>query len=277
MDPSKLFPDVLELARRAGEYLRQEREKISASQIEVKGQGDFVSRADRTSEEMLREGLLNLLPNSVFMGEEGSPEERGGEWRWIVDPLDGTANYLAGFPVWAVSIALEDRRENPEGFGPRAIGIVHQPLLGNTWTAVRGEGAKRNGKAIHVQQNPPMKSMLLATGFPFRNRENLDGYLNVFVNLFRQIGDIRRAGSAASDLCWAADGTYSGYFETNLNPWDAAAGALIIEEAGGVVTDWWGQDVLDTGWVISGCKEAFELQKRVVEELDFSQPDRRWR
>ncbi|MFH0884002.1 MAG: inositol monophosphatase family protein [bacterium] len=277
MNTSELLGNVRELSVRAGDFLSKERESIKAEQIEVKGQGDFVSRADRGAEEMLREGLLKLLPGSVFMGEEGSPEARGGEWRWIVDPLDGTANYLAGFPIWGVSVALEDRRKDPVGFGPRILGIVHLPVMGITWSAVRGEGAFRNDRKVHVQQSPQAPRMLLATGFPFRNRDNLDHYLELFKSLYRQVGDVRRAGSAASDICWVGDGTYSGFFEMNLNPWDIAAGGLIIEEAGGVITDWWGNDCLETGWVICGCREAYELQKRSIEELDFSPPDRRWR
>lgn len=276
MNWTDLLDKVSVLSQRAGDYLSAERQRIGMDRIEVKGQGDFVSDADRGAEEILREGLLQILPGSVVMGEEGSPHERGGEWRWIVDPLDGTANYLAGFPIWAVSVALEDRREHPDGFGPRALGVVHLPMMGITWEAVRGAGAFRNGSRIEVRDNLPVQSMLLATGFPFRTRDQLSGYLELFTRLYRQVGDVRRAGAAAADLCWVAEGTYAGFFEMDLKPWDIAAGGLIIEEAGGVISDWWGGDSLGTGWVVCGCREAYDLQKRTIEELDFSQPDRRW-
>ncbi|HEB83959.1 MAG TPA: inositol monophosphatase, partial [Bacteroidetes bacterium] len=129
MNLQLLTRDVTLLARQAGAYLRQERDSIREEEIGVKGQGDLVSRVDRTSERMLREGLLSLLPDSVVMAEEESPDAGGGDWRWIVDPLDGTLNYLQGLPVYAVSIALEDRRSHPEGWGELVLGVIHLPSL----------------------------------------------------------------------------------------------------------------------------------------------------
>lgn len=278
MNPSSLIEPVLQLTREVGDSLLQQRRSISRDQIEVKGQGDFVSRADRSAEEMLRAGLTGMLGESVVMGEEGSPEERGGQWRWIVDPLDGTANYLMGFPIWAVSVALEDRRDDPDGFGPRQLGVVHLPAVGITWHAVRGGGAFRNGEPIRVQQEAEISRISLATGFPFRVREkHLDHYLELFTRLYVQIGDMRRAGAAAGDLGWVAEGTFGGYFEMDLKPWDLAAGCLIIEEAGGIATDWWGDDPLGTGWIACGSPRGYELIRREIDALDFTPPVHRFR
>lgn len=278
MDLGSLVEPLLALVTRVGDGLLEERRSIQHGDIEVKGQGDFVSRADRNAEEMLVEGLTSMLPGSVVMGEEGSPEARGGEWRWIVDPLDGTANYLMGFPVWAVSVALEDRRENPQGFGPRKLGVVHLPAIGKTWHASHGGGAFLNGAPIRVQTIRELNRISLATGFPFRVREtHLDSFLELFKKLYLQIGDMRRAGSAAADLCWSADGTFGGYFELDLKPWDLAAGCLIIQEAGGVATDWWGNDPLETGWIVCGSPDAYDLMRREIDSLGFQPPERRFR
>jgi len=277
MDWETLLEGVREIALRAGDYLKSERVSISRDQIEIKGQGDFVSRADRNAEELLRKGLTELIPGSVVMAEEGSPEARGGEWRWIVDPLDGTANYLAGLPIWCVSIALEDRRENPERFGPRVLGVVHAPLLETTWTAIRGGGTFRNGKRVFVREPEETSRALLATAFPFKERKRLSSFLDLFSKIYMQIGDVRRAGSAAIDLAWTSDGTFNGYFEAGLNPWDAAAGVLLVEEAGGTVTDWWGSDPLETGWVISGAPGIYRLVREAAQELEISPPERRLR
>jgi myo-inositol-1(or 4)-monophosphatase len=276
MDIQKVMERVRALTEEVGRYLYEERARIRLGDIEVKGHGDFVSRADRNAERKLREGLESILPDSIVMGEEESPTARGGKWRWIVDPLDGTANYLMGLPVWAVSIALEDRRENPEGFGPRQLGIVHMPPMNLTWHAVRNGGAFRNGRPVQVQKNLPVERTALATGFPFRNRENLDEYLDLFSRLYRKVGDMRRIGTAAADLAWVADGTFGGYFEMDLKPWDLAAGCLIIDEAGGVATDWWGQDPLSTGWIVCGSEEVYRMQRNAIDGLGFEPPEHRW-
>lgn len=276
MDTLKLLTETRRLTREAGTLLRAERELIESRHIEVKGQGDLVSRADRMAEDLLREGLTKLLPGSVVMGEETSPHERGGEWRWIVDPLDGTANYLHGIPVYAVSVALEDRRLDPKAFGPRILGIVHDPVTDTTWDAIRGDGAKKNGRPIHVREKLPLDRSLIATGFPFRVRDQVDEYVEIFKRLYPKIGDMRRIGTAAEDLAWVADGTFDGFYEMDLKPWDLAAGALIIEESGGIITDWWGNDVLETGWVVCGNAHTFPVILEAIREVGFEPPATRW-
>lgn len=277
MNYESLTADVVERVHRAGELLRREREEIRLDEIQVKGQGDFVSRADRMAEDLLREELEALLPGSVVMGEEASPEARGGDWRWIVDPLDGTTNYLHGLPVYAVSVALEDRRGDPEHFGPRVVGVIHAPALGSTWSAWTGGGLWRDGQRVGVRRNDRLDRALIATGFPFRTREEMGGYLEIFTRLFPRVSDMRRAGAAALDLAWVADGTLDGFFEMDLKPWDLAAGVLMIEEGGGRATDWWGDDPLRTGWTVCGTELAHESMRKVIDAVGFERPGTLWR
>ncbi len=277
MNLQVLTRNVVQIARQAGDYLLREQRRIPEGEVELKAQGDFVSRADRDAEQIITESLLALLPGSVVMAEEGSPEERGGQWRWIVDPLDGTTNYLHGFPFYAVSIALEDRRAHPEHFGQRVIGVVHQPSLGATYDAFAGGGARKNGQWLRVRRNRDLSRALMATAFPFKQRELVAPFQELFNDLYPRISDIRRIGSAASDLAWVAEGVLDGYFEIGLSPWDLAAGALLVEEAGGTVTDWWGRDVLETGWVNAGNRVAYDAVFDAVGRTTFQPPDKRWR
>ena len=277
MNLKQLSMDVSVLAREVGHWLREERSRISDDQIEVKGQGDFVSHADRHAEDLLTKGLTSLLPDSIVMAEEFAPEARGGRYRWIVDPLDGTANYLAGLPAYAVSIALEDREDNPEGFGPRLLGVVYVAGLDVMYEAYKGGGARRDGQTIRVHANRELNRSIIATAFPFRERHMIGGYLELFRKLYPRIADFRRIGAAAADLCWVADGTFDGYFEMDLKPWDLAAGGLIIEEAGGIVKDWWGKDVLGSGWVVCGTPRAYEALFDTIQETGFTPPEFMWR
>lgn len=277
MNLEVITSNVIVLAKQAGAYLLSELNLIQDEHIEIKGQGDFVSRADRNAEKMLVEGLKRLVPGSVVMAEEGTSEAEEGDWRWIVDPLDGTANYLQGLPLYAVSIALEDRRSHPDGWGQRVVGVVYLPGINVVYHSFAGGGAWKNGKMIRVRNRRDLKRAMLATAFPFRNRENIDNYLNLFTNLYPKISDFRRIGSAAADMSWVSDGTFDGYFEMDLKPWDLAAGALILEEAGGIVTDWWGNDVLDTCWVVCGNRLSYEAQMKEIQKLNFEPPETKWR
>jgi len=271
-DLKSLTENVIQLVLEVGEYVRTERERIDASDIEIKGRGDFVSHADREAEDRLRAGLQALLPNSSVMGEEASPEERSGLWRWIVDPIDGTANYLAGLPVYAISVGLEDRRESPENFGPIVIGVVGQPGLDVMYDAYQDGGARKNGQAIHGATERPLDQSTIATAFPFRRRENIEDYRDLFRAIYPRIADFRRIGSAASDLCWVADGTFDGYFEMGLKPWDVAAGSLIIKEAGGQISDWWGKHVCENGWVVTGSSQTYHMLRSIIDEHQFAHP-----
>ncbi len=208
--------------------------------VRTKGPGDWVSDADTTSERTVRELLTAAFPTIPVFGEE-----EGGERAalgWLVDPLDGTTNFLHRFPIVGVSVALV------EGDTP-LVGVVHAPLLGDTYTARRGGGTFRNDQPLRVSGRPPAEAVL-ATGTPFRaKRTRLDAYLGAFRAALLTFEDLRRAGAASLDLAWTAAGSFDGYFEAALGPWDMAAGALLVREAGGRVTDWHGDP---DAWLRSG-------------------------
>lgn len=205
-----------------------------------KGPGDWVSATDMASERTVREALLAAVPDIPVVGEEEGGER--ASVAWLVDPLDGTANFLHGFAVVSVSVALV-------ADGAPVVGAVHAPMLGDTYAARTGGGATRNGARISVSTRPETEA-ICATGFPFRKkRERLDEYFPVFERALRAFEDLRRAGAASLDLAWTAAGVFDGYFEQALGPWDVAAGALLVREAGGVVTDWAGDG---TAWLTSG-------------------------
>lgn len=212
----------------------------TVSGIEEKAPGDWVSNIDTTSERAVRERLLAAAPDIHVHGEEEGGERADIEW--LVDPLDGTANFLHGLPILAVSIGLVVD-------GVPVIGVVHAPMLGDTYAARSGGGAQRNGVPLRVSGRSPEQA-ICATGFPFRKkRERLGEYFPVFERALVTFEDLRRAGAAALDLAWTGAGVFDGYFEQALGPWDVAAGALVVREAGGIVTDWSGDD---TAWLSSG-------------------------
>jgi myo-inositol-1(or 4)-monophosphatase len=212
----------------------------SAGNARQKAPGDWVSDVDTTSEAAVRAALGRAVPSHPVFGEEGGG--RRGDVGWFVDPLDGTANFLHGFPAVGVSVALVR-------LGVPVVGVVHAPLLGRTYTATAGGGAFCNGESITVSTRDA-GSAICATGFPFRAKaDRLDEYLPVFDAALRRFEDLRRAGSSSLDLAWTAAGVFDGYFEQALGPWDVAAGALLVREAGGVVTDWSGDE---GAWLTSG-------------------------
>jgi myo-inositol-1(or 4)-monophosphatase len=211
-----------------------------ARNVREKAPGDWVSEADISSEAAIKRSLEEAAPDIPFFGEEGGGEHAA--LGWYVDPLDGTANFLHGFRAVGVSVALvaDDRP---------VVGVVHSPLLDHTWRAVTGQGAERDGVAIRVSDRAPAQA-ICATGFPFRLKHQVwDHYVPAFLAAFETFEDLRRVGGASLDLCWTADGTFDGFFELRLGTWDVAAGALVVREAGGVVSDWEGDD---TQWLRSG-------------------------
>jgi len=218
------------IAREAGALLMKHFHQ--GLKIEYKGDADLVTAADRASEALIRERVSKQFPSHDVMGEEQGLKDRGGEYRWYVDPLDGTTNFAHGYPVFAVSMALEHRSRDTE---TRIAGVVYDPTRNELFTAEKGKGAQLDGKAIQVSKIAQLKECLLATGFPSHKRHK-----NPNIFFYHQITlkthGVRRAGSAALDLCNVACGRFDGFWEFNLNPWDTAAGVLIVEEAGGRVT-----------------------------------------
>ena len=205
--------------------------------IEYKGDADLVTAADRASEALIRERIAKLFPKHDVLGEEQGLNDQGSDYRWYVDPLDGTTNFAHGYPVFCVSMALEHRVANSgsSGEGTRVAGVVYDPTRDELFSAELGKGAHLNGKPIHVSKAGTLKECLLATGFPSHKRHK-----NPNIHFYHQITlrshGVRRAGSAALDLCNVASGRFDGFWEFNLNPWDTAAGVLIVEEAGGKVS-----------------------------------------
>src|ERR1700732_4975932 len=222
------------LAREAGTLLLQYFHE--GLKIEYKGDADLVTAADRASEALIRERISKQFPSHDVLGEEQGLNDQGGAYRWYVDPLDGTTNFAHGYPVFGVSLGLEHQGS---GQGSRVAGVVYDPTRDELFTAEQGRGARLNGKPIHVSKIAQLKECLVGTGFPSHKRHK-----NPNIHFYHQITlrthGVRRAGSAALDLCNVASGRFDGFWEFNLNPWDTAAGVLIVEEAGGKVTDFSG-------------------------------------
>jgi len=232
-------------AHQAGGVLRRRFRERTPLLVEEKGLHDFVTEVDRQAESAALGYIAAHFPKQPVMSEEASPDLPASGHRWVVDPLDGTTNFIHGVPPFSVSIAVEDER------GLLAA-AVHDPFHAETFHACRGGGAKLNGDPIHCSDPPSTDQALIATGFPFRELSRLDRYLRAFEAFVRCTAGIRRAGSAAIDLAYTACGRYDGFWEIGLSRWDVAAGALIVMEAGGLVTDPLGGDrYLDTGDIIA--------------------------
>ncbi len=228
----EFVPAMAEIAREAGvllmEYFHQH------VKIEYKGEADLVTIADRKSEALILERLRSRWPSHDVVGEEGASIETGSDYRWYIDPLDGTTNFAHSFPVFCISMALEYK-------GRRVAGVVYDPTRPELFAAERGSGAFLNGERMHVSKTTKLAECLVATGFPSHKRHK-----NPNIFFYHQITlkthGVRRAGSAALDLASVAAGRFDGFWEFNLNPWDTAAGVLLVEEAGGKVSDFHGGD-----------------------------------
>jgi myo-inositol-1(or 4)-monophosphatase len=247
---SDLLVTAIAAARAGGEVLLANWRKLPQGSVEEKKKNDFVTFADRESERRIVEAIRARFPNDAFLGEEGGAHgtvgAAAGTRTWIIDPLDGTSNFVSGFPFWCVSIAA---REGDE----LVAAVIWDPLRDEMYTAEKGAGAWRNGTRLQVRVRPDINGAFLATGFPFRNVERIDTYLALFRAVFVRARAIRRAGSAALDLAYVAAGVFDGFFEFRLAPWDIAAGALLIQEAGGVLTDFeGGSGYLERGNVVAG-------------------------
>jgi myo-inositol-1(or 4)-monophosphatase len=230
------LPAMSAIAREAGALLMHYFHQHL--KIEYKGEADLVTAADRAAEVMIRDRIRQLWPGHDVLGEEQGLSDQGSEYRWYVDPLDGTTNFAHGYPVFCVSLGLErlvpERRSSGQP-GERVAAVIYDPTRDELFSAEQGRGAQLNGEAIHVSKTATLRESLLATGFPSQKRHK-----NPNIYFYHQITlhthGVRRAGSAALDLCNVACGRYDGFWEFNLNPWDTAAGVLIVEEAGGKVT-----------------------------------------
>ena len=250
-----------ETLRAAWEEVGEARATASA-----KGPGDWVTEADREAEARIVERIQAAYPDHGLVAEESRPRARAapGEHRWVVDPLDGTANFVHRIPAWAVSVALL-AEEVP------VVGVVVDPLRGEWFTAARGAGATidhgdpSTARPLTVSAESDSAEAILATGFPFRHPDEADRYVGAFGDLFARVSDMRRAGSAALDLAYVAAGRVEGFWEIGLNPWDILAGELLVTEAGGRVSDWrGGLEHRTTGWIAAGNPAAHDLLLEVL-------------
>ena len=235
MELSTLTSGVIELTKQVGEFIRQESMIFDRAHIEYKGLNDMVSYVDKTAEDMLVKGLSSLLPEAGFITEEKTIHKDSDFYNWIIDPLDGTTNFIHGIPTFSISIALQHREE-------LILGVVYEINRDECFSAWKDGGAFLNGNPIRVTKAPRLANTLLATGFPYYDFEKQEPYMEVFKELMRSCHGLRRIGSAAVDLAYVAAGRFDGYFEYNLNSWDVAAGMVLVREAGGEVCDFSGGD-----------------------------------
>ena len=236
---------AIEAAEAGGEVLRRRFADRGGLTVEVKAKHDYVTEVDREAEAAVVAVLRRRTPEHAILAEEGSLGAADAAFRWIVDPLDGTTNFIHGVPAFAVSIGLE----NESGL---VAGAVHDPCRGETFHARRGGGAYMNGARIACTDLDHLDAALIATGFPFREMARLPDYLTAFERFVRSTSGLRRAGSASLDLAYTACGRYDGFFEIGLSPWDLAGGAIVVMEAGGIVTDVRG----DPGFLAEGSVVA---------------------
>ncbi len=250
----KLCLLVCDVARDAGQFIREELPLLSRSDIESKGLHSYVTHVDTNAEKRIVKALEELLPEAGFIVEEESIDKQGCEYRWVVDPLDGTTNFIHGLPFFSVSIALMHGSEI-------VLGVVYEVMHDECFYAWKGGGAYLNEKPIRVSGIQSLSESLLATGFPYYDYSLLDRYMELFTWCLRNTHGVRRLGSAAVDLAYVACGRFEGFFEYGLNAWDVAAGSLIVSEAGGKVTDFRGKSNYIFG------KEIIAANAGVFDEL----------
>jgi myo-inositol-1(or 4)-monophosphatase len=246
MNRGDFLDTAVRAARSAGEIILENLGSLSGDDIDVKQASDFVTRVDRESEQIVIDTIRDRFPGHHFLAEESVKETDEHEYRWIIDPLDGTTNFIHSYPAFSVSIALEHNQEV-------ITGVILDPQKNELFTAEKGKGAYLNGLPVNTSRRTDLSDSLITTGFPFRHKDMIDPYLKLFKNIFYRVSDIRRAGSAALDLAHLACGRCDAFFEIGLSAWDVAAGSIIIREAGGIITDFGGgPDCLKTGNVVAG-------------------------
>jgi myo-inositol-1(or 4)-monophosphatase len=248
-------------ARLSGDIILKNLGRLSTADIQSKQAFDFVTKVDRWSEAVIMKTIRAKFPHHLFLSEETLQQQGNGDYRWIIDPLDGTTNYIHSYPMFSVSIALEHQNEI-------ILGVVFDPLRDELFHAIKGSGAFLNNDKVRVSDTETLENSLIATGFPFRKKEMIDHYLHAFREIFEKVSDIRRAGSAAIDLAYIAAGRVEGFFELNLSPWDIAAGSLLIKEAGGCITDFAGGDqYLLTGNVLAGNNKIHGEILKIIKQV----------
>lgn len=245
---------AVKAARRAGAIINRGSQDIDRLTIHTKRENDFVSEVDQMAEQAIIQTLLEAYPKHAILAEEsGASAGAAGEteYQWVIDPLDGTTNFLHGVPQYAVSIALLHKGQLDQA-------VVYDPVRNDLYTASKGRGAFLNDRRIRVSKREHLRDALVGTGFPYRDFTHLDAYTGMFRDLVRKCSGLRRPGSASLDLAWLAAGRTDGFFELGLSPWDIAAGCLLVQEAGGLVSDFTGESgYLQSGHVVAGNPKVF--------------------
>jgi len=249
---------AIRAARAAGDVIIRQIDHVQDLPVIKKSRNDFVTEVDRQAEIVIIETLRRSYPDHAILAEE-SGRQGDSPYLWIIDPLDGTTNYLHGYPQYAVSIALQHRGELDQA-------VIYDPLRQELFTASRGGGAMLNNRRIRVSKQKHLEGALLGTGFPFKEQERLDEYLNGFRALFPMTAGIRRAGAASLDLAYVACGRLDGFWEFGLKPWDIAAGVLLVQEAGGMNNEvLGGENYLDSGNIVSANPEIMNAMLKTLQ------------
>ena len=249
---------AVKAARRAGSVINRAARNLDIVAVREKAANDFVSEVDREAERAIISTLHEAYPGHAILAEE-SGASGSSEYRWVIDPLDGTTNFLHGFPQYCVSIALEHR-------GVVTQAVVYDPVKNDLFTGSRGRGAYLNDTRMRVSKKPQLKSALIGTGFPFKELVHIDAYMAMLRDMMKGSAGVRRAGSAALDLAYVAAGRLDGFWEMGLARWDMAAGSLLITEAGGLVGDLEGNETyMDSGYIVGGSPRVFAEMLRLLE------------
>jgi len=251
---------AVKAARAAGDIIVRNMDRLDRLKITTKQNNDFVSNVDYQSEQAIIDILKQAYPDHGILAEESGIQDEKADFQWIIDPLDGTTNYLHGFPQFAVSIALKHKKR-------LEVGVIYDPLSQELFCASRGNGATLNGKKIRVTSHKGLHNALLGTGFPYYDQSYLDTYLETMKALMQKTAGLRRPGSAALDLAWLAAGRIDGFWEFNLKAWDIAAGVLLVREAGGIVSDFRNQEgYLESGDIIAAAPKVFPEMITIIQK-----------
>ena len=249
---------AIKAARSAGDLVMRRMKRLDELRVDSKGANDYVTQVDGQAEERIIEIIRERYPDHAFLGEEGGASG-DSDHTWIIDPIDGTTNFIHGFPVFAVSIALRIK-------GRMSTGVVYDPNRQEIFTAIRGEGAQLDGRKIRVSNRRGMEGTLIGTGFPYREKDRMTSYLAMMEDVMHNAADIRRPGSAALDLAYLASGRIDGFWEFGLKIWDIAAGSLLVREAGGLISELEGAgDYLETGNVVAGAPKVHDALLKLLQ------------
>jgi myo-inositol-1(or 4)-monophosphatase len=265
-DYNKLVSEVVSLSRMVGDFMKNEHLNFDPRKIEYKGKNDLVSYVDKQAEKKFIENLRDIFPEAGFITEEGLETTKGEEYNWVIDPLDGTTNFTHGIPLFSSSIALMKQKKV-------VLGVIHAVMQDETYFATADGKAYCNGDEIQVSSRSSLSDSLIATGYPYSAIDKLPVFFEIFSHFMRETHGVRRLGSAAIDLAYVAQGRVEGFFEFNLHPWDMAAGVLIVERAGGIVTDFHGGDnSIFGGKIIAGCEIQPDMLKVIQSIWERSEP-----